>query len=199
MKTTLKIGLMTATCMAISSLAFIPTASAAGRGTTHKNTHSVRIMRNDDGSFTEFSKSSDERVIYRRNYSDRNGGSGDRVLRMSIIYRKDVYGKLRSGRIHDGSGKILYRVVYGYHKQTGQLVAENMFDARVKRTRVETDPTTGKPVEVEIPVRRLYHRYDAQGRRAKPIVFCMPAGKLAEELFKKDGGSSYPHKYMEGK
>lgn len=198
MKTILKKSHMITACLSMASLALLSTAYAAGSGTTHKKNHNVRIMRNDDGSFTEFRKSSDERVIERRNYSDRNGGSGDRVLRMSIIYRKDVYGKLRSGRIHDGSGKILYRVVYGYHKQTGKLVAENMFDARVKRTRVETDPKTGKAVEVEIPVRRLYHRYNAQGQRAKPIVFCMPAGKLAEDLFGKDGGS-YPHKYMEGK
>ncbi len=198
MKTTLKNGLMASACAGFACLALIQTAHAGGKGTANNNKHSVRIMRNDDGSFTEFSKSSDERVIERRNYSDRNGGSGDRVLRMSIIYRKDVYGKLRSGRIHDGSGKILYRVVYGYHKDTGQLVAENMFDAQMKRTKIITDPKTGKPTEVEIPVRRLYHRYDAQGRRAKPIVFCMPAGERAEKLFGKDG-SSYPHRYMEGK
>ena len=203
MKTTLKNSLFgfkgQSLSIALACLTIIPAVQAAGSDTNQTKNHNVRIMRNDDGSFTEFRKSSDERVIERRNYSDRNGGGSDRVLRMSIIYRKDVYGKLRSGRIHDGSGKILYRVVYGYHKETGQLVAENMFDARVKRTKVQTDPKTGKAVEVEVPVRRLYHRYDAQGRRAKPIVFCMPAGKLAEDLFRKDGGSSYPHRYMEGK
>lgn len=194
MNTTLKIGLIGAVSLGGVSL----TALAAGNGSAHKKNHNVRIMRNNDGSFTEFRKSSDERVIERRNYSDRNGGAGDRVLRMSIIYRKDVYGKLRSGRIHDGTGKILYRVVYGYHRKTGQLVAENMFDAREKRIKVVTNPETGKTEEVEIPVRQLFHRYDAQGRPAKPLVFCMPAGKLAEELFKKDGGSSFPSRYMNG-
>ena len=164
-------------------------AHAADQGLTHSKTHNVRMMRNEDGSFTEFSKSSDERVITRKNYSDSNKANGERVLRMSIIYRKDIFGKLRSGRIHDGTGKILYRVVYGYHKETGQLVAENMFDARVKRTQVVTDPKTGQPKEVEMPVRKLFHRYDAQGRRAKPIVFCLPAGKRAEELFGKHGSS----------
>ncbi|NWK56324.1 hypothetical protein HW115_11935 [Verrucomicrobiaceae bacterium N1E253] len=164
-------------------------AQASNKSVLHNKRHNVRIMRNDDGSFTEFRKSSDERVIERRNYHDRQGGNGDRVLRMSIIYRKDVHGKLRSGRIHDGTGKILYRVVYGYHKTTGQLVAENMYDARVKRTEVVTDPQSGEAKEVEVPVRKLYHRYDAQGRRAKPIVFCLPAGKRAEELFGPDGSS----------
>lgn len=185
MNTILKSGLLLgAACSALMS----PT-QAADRGLTHAKTHNVRMMRNEDGSFTEFSKSSDERVITRKNYSDSNKANGERVLRMSIIYRKDVFGKLRSGRIHDGTGKILYRVVYGYHKETGRLVAENMFDARVKRTQVVTDPDTGKAKEVEMPVRKLFHRYDAQGRRAKPIVFTLPAGKLADELFGPNGSS----------
>ncbi len=172
-----------------ASFTLVMPAQSADQGLGHTKNHNVRIMRNEDGSFTEFSKSSDERVITRKNYSDSNKANGERVLRMSIIYRKDVYGKLRSGRIHDGTGKILYRVVYGYHKDTGRLVAENMFDARVKRTEVVTDPITGKPKAVEMPVRKLFHRYDAQGRRAKPIVFCLPAGKRAEELFGEHGSS----------
>lgn len=149
----------------------------------------VRIMHNEDGTYTEFRRSSDERVIERRTYGDRPGGGGDRILRMSIIYRKDVYGKLRSGIVYDGSGAKLYRIVYGYHKDNGNLVAEDMFDARVKRTKTFTDPETGKPYEREMPVRYLRYRYDAQGRQLKPIVFCLPAGKRAEELFGKEGSS----------
>jgi len=187
MMTTLKNSLLTSLILATAGITSIPAIQAASA--TKGTDHSVRIMRNNDGSYTEFSKSSDERIIERRNYSASNGGSGERVLRMSIIYRKDVFGKLRSGKIYDGTGKVLYRVVYGYHKQTGRLVAENMYDARVKRTQIVTDPQTGKTKEIETPVRKLYHRYDAQGRPAKPIVFCMPAGKRAEELFGKDGSS----------
>ena len=187
MKTTLKKRILMVASIGFSTLALVTTTQA--QANISGNKHNVRIMRNQDGSFTEFKKSSDERVIERRNYSAQNGGSGERVLRMSIIYRKDVYGKMRSGRVHDGSGKILYRVVYGYHKETGRLVAENMFDARVKRTEIVTDPSTGKTKEVEKPVRKLYHRYDAQGRRAKPIVICLPAGKTADELFGKNKGS----------
>lgn len=153
------------------------------------NNPSVRIMRNEDGSYTEFRRSSDERVIERRTYGDRPGGSGDRVLRMSIIYRKDVHGKLRSGIIYDGSGKKLFRVVYGYHKHTGALVAEDMFRTGVKFTKTFTDKVTGKPYEKEIPVRYLRHRYDAQGRQLKPLVYCLPQGKKAEDLFGKDGST----------
>jgi hypothetical protein len=149
----------------------------------------VRIMHNEDGTYTEFRRSSDERVIERRTYGERPGGGGDRILRMSIIYRKDIHGKLRSGIVYDGSGVRLYRIVYGYHKDTGELVAEDMFDARVKRTQTLTDAQTGKPYEKEMPVRYLRYRYDAQGRQLKPIVFCLPAGKRAEELFGKHGSS----------
>ena len=71
---------------------------------------------------------------------------------------------------------------------SGRLVAEDMFDAREKRIKV-VNGSDGKAKEVEVPVRRLYHRYDAQGRPAKPIVFCSPPGKRAEELFGKEGST----------
>ena len=151
--------------------------------------NNVRIMHNEDGTYTEFRRSPDERVIERRTYGDRPGGSGDRVLRMMVVYRKDAYGKLRSGIIYDGAGTKLYRIVYGYHKRDGSLVAEDMFDARVKRTRTVTDPVTKKPLEQEYPVRYLRYRYNAQGRQMKPIVVCLPPGKKAEELFGKEGSS----------
>ncbi len=188
MRTILKNSLLSSLILitaGVTSTSTILAASPARGGTDHN----VRIMRNNDGSYTKFSKSSDERIIERRTYSARKGSNGERILRMSIIYRKDVYGKLRSGKIYDGTGKVLYRVVYGYHKKTGRLVAEKMYDARVKRTKIITDPKTGKTKEVEYPVRLLFHRYDAQGRPAKPIVFCLPAGKRAEELFGKEGSS----------
>lgn len=193
MNTTLKTYTIKATALSGLALAIALTISPARAQTSSTSTKptsdkNVRIMRNEDGSYTEFRRSSDERVIERRTYGDRPGGNGDRVLRMSIIYRKDVYGKLRSGKIYDGSGKILYRVVYGYHKKTGRLVAEDMFNVLVPETRVITGPD-GKPSEIEVPVRRLYHRYDAQGRPAKPIVFCSPKGKKAEELFGPEGST----------
>lgn len=149
----------------------------------------VRIMHNQDGTYTEFRQSPDERIIERRTYGDRPGGGGDRVLRMVIIYRKDVHGKLRSGSVLDGAGNKLYRIVYGYHKRSGNLVAEDMFDARVKRTKIITDPETKQPREEEYPVRYLRYLYDAQGRQMKPIVICTPEGKTAEELFGKEGSS----------
>ena len=151
--------------------------------------NNVRIMHNEDGTYTEFRRSPDERIIERRTYGDRPGGGGDRVLHMLIVYRKDAYGKLRSGIVYDGAGTKLYRIVYGYHKRDGNLVAEDMFDARVKRTKTMTDPVTKKPFEQEYPVRYLRYRYDAQGRQMKPIVICLPAGKRAEELFGKEGSS----------
>lgn len=192
MNTTLKTNTLCTLCatlFAVTAMGISSGDANNSKGILHDKKQNVRIMRNEDGSITEFRRSSDERVIEKRTYGDRPGGSGDRVLRMSIIYRKDVHGRLRTGKVHDGSGQVLYRVVYGYHKKTGRLVAEDMFDARVKQTKVITDPQTKQPKEVEVPVRRLYHRYDAQGRPAKPIVFCSPPGKTAEKLFGKEGST----------
>jgi len=182
-----------ATAFAALLLLACPLQAQSSRATARpsKASKNVRIMRNEDGSFTEFKRSADDLVIERRTYGERKGGNGERVLRMSIIYRKDIHGKLRSGRIYDGTGKVLYRVVYGYRKSDGKLAAEDMFDARVKQTRVVRNPKTGKLEAKEIPVRRLYYRYDAQGRPSKPVVFCGPRGKKAEELFGKYGSSHY--------
>ncbi len=177
--------LLIASLMTISSL----NAAVSDLAGVNAPKNNVRIMHNEDGTYTEFLRSPDQRIIERRTYGDRPGGGGDRVLHMLIVYRKDAYGKLRSGIVYDGAGTKLYRIVYGYHKRDGNLVAEDMFDARVKRTKTLTDPVTKKPFEQEYPVRYLRYRYDAQGRQMKPIVICLPAGKRAEELFGKEGSS----------
>lgn len=177
--------LVMASLMAVSSL----NAAVSDLSGVDAPKNNVRIMHNEDGTYTEFRRSPDQRIIERRTYGDRPGGGGDRVLHMLIVYRKDAYGKLRSGIVYDGAGTKLYRIVYGYHKRDGNLVAEDMFDARVKRTKTLTDPVTKKPFEQEYPVRYLRYRYDAQGRQMKPIVICLPAGKRAEELFGKEGSS----------
>lgn len=177
--------LVMASLMAVSSL----NAAVSDLSGVDAPKNNVRIMHNENGTYTEFRRSPDQRIIERRTYGDRPGGGGDRVLHMLIVYRKDAYGKLRSGIVYDGAGTKLYRIVYGYHKRDGNLVAEDMFDARVKRTKTLTDPVTKKPFEQEYPVRYLRYRYDAQGRQMKPIVICLPAGKRAEELFGKEGSS----------
>lgn len=189
MKTMLKKQILRPLGCAALAAAGLAAPAASARNPADKDAQNVRIMRNEDGSFTEFRRSADERVIERRTYGDRKGGAGDRVLRMTIIYRKDKHGRLRSGKIHDGSGKVLYRVVYGYRRSDGKLVAEDMFDARVKRGETVTDPKSNRPVFKEKPVRCLRHRYDAQGRQLKPIVVCAPAGQTAEKLFGKYGSS----------
>ena len=181
----LLIAALMASVMVMSNL----NAAVSDLSVVNAPKNNVRIMHNEDGTYTEFRRSPDERIIERRTYGDRPGGGGDRVLHMLIVYRKDAYGKLRSGIVYDGAGTKLYRIVYGYHKREGNLVAEDMFDARVKRTKTMTDPVTKKPYEQEYPVRYLRYRYDAQGRQMKPIVICLPAGKRAEELFGKEGSS----------
>ena len=169
--------------IALTALA-LPTLSSYGQ-----KADDVHLVRNQDGSHSEISTARDKRTVYRKTYGKEKGGNGEKKLRMLVVYRKDPQGRLRSGTIQNGDGKLLYRVKYGYHRLNGKLVKEHMFDAQIKRTRVEIGPD-GKPLEVEFPVRTLDHRYDAQGREMKPICICLPAGKTAEELFGK-GRSSH--------
>jgi len=130
----------------------------------------VRVMRHDDGSRTVFSRSPDNRTLTKRTFTA-NGN-----LSMLTIYRMDANGNPLSCKIYDGLKQEIYKAGYGYHKETGQLLEERMFDSRVKRI----DPNSGK----EMPVRRYLYTYDAQGRRGKPIAITLvPGGKTAEEVY----------------
>lgn len=138
-----------------------------------KSKHLSRLMNNRDGSVTEFTRNAENTVLIKKTYVDKP--NGERVMRDTTTFRRDKLGNLRSGIIADGAKRPLFRIVYGYHKDTGRLVAENMYDARVKRTFKE-DPTK------EEPVRATRYHYTAQGERSAPIVFTSQAGKTSEEL-----------------
>lgn len=129
----------------------------------------VRVMRHEDGSRTLFLRSEDNRTLTKKKFSP-NG-----VLVMINIYRMDSYGNPIAGKIYDGGKNLIFKVSYGYRKSDGQLVEEQMFDARVKRT----DPDTGK----EMPVQRVCYVYDAKGNRSAPIVYNLLPGKSFEEVF----------------
>ena len=132
----------------------------------------VRFMRHHDSTRTEFRRSPDDRIHTKKTFNP----SGALVL--VSVYRMDTQGNPRSCKIYDGRKNLLYKVSYGYHKVHGRLVAEDMFDARTKRI----NPNTGK----EIPVRRMYYTYDAQGNRSRPICYNFLEGRKAEEIFGKD-------------
>jgi hypothetical protein len=128
----------------------------------------VRVMRHDDGSRSVFRRSQDNRTLTKRTYS------GNGVLTLVTIYRMDTFGNLIGCKIYDGQKTELFKVSYGYHKETGQLVAEHMFDARVVRKGADGG---------EIPVRIVNYTYDALGNRSAPIVHTTQPGKLAEDVF----------------
>lgn len=140
----------------------------------------VRIKRNDqDGSYVVFERSPDDRSLVKTTKNQ----NGD--VKMRATYIRNPEGFLVSGQIHDGQGTLIYRVQYGYHVETGQLVAEQMYDARVKNYYPAEirDPKTGK--RVEMPVRRVYYYYDAEGNQSKAISLVPRSGKSAEEIFRK--------------
>lgn len=134
----------------------------------------VRIMRNNfDGSLIEFSRTPDSRQLLKKT-KDKDGN-----IMMTARYFRNPKGFLTAGNIYDGQGVLLYRVRYGYDKETGYLRAEDMFDARVKFQR----PVNGKMKE--FPVRRIYYWYDDEGNESKAIALVPKKGKAAEEVFKK--------------
>jgi hypothetical protein len=129
----------------------------------------VRKMQHEDGSKSVFTRSPDNLTLTKKTYSP-NG-----PLAMVTIYRMFPNGNPKSCKIYDGLKNELYKVSYGYHKVTGLLVSELMFDSRVKRMR------DGK----EIPVQQVRYIYDAEGKRSAPIVFNVLPGKTFEEVFGK--------------
>lgn len=129
----------------------------------------VRFMHHEDGSRSVFIRSPDSRKLTKKTYS-KNG-----VLKMLTLYTMDSSGNPRGCKIMDGQNHELFKVSYGYHRQTGLLVEELMFDARVRRI----NPSTGK----EMPVQRLSYVYNAEGERSAPIVSNYLPGKTFEQVF----------------
>jgi hypothetical protein len=129
----------------------------------------VRFMRHEDGSRAVFIRSPDNKKLTKKTISP-NG-----VLKMLTIYTMDASGNPRGCKIMDGQNNEMFKVAYGYHRTTGLLVDELMFDSRVKRI----NPATGK----EMPVQRLVYIYDAEGKRSAPIVYNYLPGKTFEQVF----------------
>ena len=126
-------------------------------------------MKMEDGSRAVFIRSPDSRTLTKKTVSP-NG-----VLTMLTIYRMDANGNPLGCKIKDGQGTEMFKVSYGYHKVTGLLVEELMFDSRVKRM----NPSNGK----ELPVQKVVYLYDAEGKRSAPIVFNLLPGKTFEQVF----------------
>ena len=157
----------------LAACACLQTPVEAQKKSTSKSKHLARISRNRDGSTTEFKRDAGNTTLEKRTYIEK--ANGEQVTRTRTLYRRDKFGNLRSGAIYDGQNKKLFRVVYGYHQDTGRLIAENMYDARVRRTNPK-DPSK------EEPVRATRYHYNAQGERSAPLTFTSQAGQTSEEL-----------------
>jgi hypothetical protein len=128
----------------------------------------VRVMRHEDGSRTMFTRSPDNRTLTKKTYS------AEGKLFMVTVYRMDANENPLSCKIYDGQKQELFKVSYGYHKDTGLLVEERMFDSRAQRLSPNGDP---------MPVRRFMYTYDAQGKRSAPISITLTPGRTAEDVY----------------
>ncbi len=129
----------------------------------------VRVMRLQDGSRAIFQRSPSNDVLEKRTFSPAG------VLTMLTIYRMDKKGNPMSCKIFDGLKQELFKARYGYDRQSGRLVEEQLFDSRVKRC----DPVT----QEEMPVRRFIYTYDENGKQNKPISIVLRPGKRAEDVY----------------
>lgn len=145
----------------------------------------VRVMRHEDGSRAMFTRSPDSRTLTKKTFSP-NG-----VLTMLTIYKMDSNGNPRGCKIFDGQNNELFKVSYGYHKVTGLLEQERMFDSRVRRI----DPNTGK----EMPVQLVVYLYDAEGKRSAPIIYNLLPGKKFEEVFGVKSSALESNPFKDGK
>lgn len=128
----------------------------------------VRCMKMEDGTKAYFERSPDNRTLKKTTML--NG-----TVTMVTIYKMDVSGNPLGCKIRDGQNQELFKVSYGYHRVTGLLVEELMFDSRVKRINKDT----GK----EMPVQRLVYLYDAEGKRSAPIAYNFLPGKTFQQVF----------------
>lgn len=129
----------------------------------------VRYMKLQDGSRSVFIRSPDNRTLTKKTFSP-NG-----ILSMITTYKMDANANPLGCKIRDGQNQELFKVSYGYHRVTGLLVEELMFDSRVKRISKDT----GK----EMPVQKIVYLYDAQGKRSAPIAYNLLPGKTFEQVF----------------
>ncbi len=145
----------------------------------------VRVMKYEDGSREVFERSPDNRKLTKTKKSA-NG-----VITMRTHYTMDASGNPLGCKIKDGQGQELFKVSYGYHKVTGKLERELMFDARVKRL----DKNTGK----ETPIQVIAYIYDAEGKRSAPIVYNLLPGKKFDEVFGIKSSELGKNPFNEGK
>lgn len=163
------------TICSLTLLSSSPISNAQQKKVTDANSH-VRLMKNVDGSTTQFKRDLYNTTLEKSTFIEKQ--NGEKIIRTRTTYVRDKQGRLRSGIIEDGQRIKLYKLRYGYDPKTGRLIAENMFDARTIRRNDANDPSK------ETPVRALRYSYDAQGQRSKPIVYVGVVGKTAQELQK---------------
>lgn len=173
----MKILLTIKTAIAISICAPLFGQSKSDQDLWESKGPHVRIKRSDeDGSYVVFKRTPDDQKLMKTTHDIND------VIQMRALYYRNKKGFLTLGRIFDGQGNQLFRVRYGYDKTTGLLVAEDVFDERAKF--YYPDKVDAQGNLVEMPKRRIYYFYDADGNQSKAIALVPHKGAKAEDVFK---------------
>lgn len=103
------------------------------------------VQNSPDGSRVMWIRSQDRRNITKYDFA------ADGSLSFLTNLRTDAAGNPLGAKIYDGSNELLYKTMYGYHKTTGALVTELLFDTRAEQV----------PGQKEEPLRRVTYATDA--------------------------------------
>ncbi len=133
------------------------------------DSQNVRTFHHKDGSRSVFVRSSDAKTLVKTMFSKAG------VLVTKATYGIDAQGRTVGGKIFDGMDHELFKVRYGYQKNSGRLVEVQMFDSREKTI----SPESG----IEVPVQKIFYSYDQQGNRLEPVISNAQQAKYVEELF----------------
>jgi len=171
----------------------IPTRSQGSKHSPSIQERPTHTRRNADGTVSEL-KRINENVITKRTLKEIV--NGERVLISRTIYLMDFQGRPRSSKIFDAKGKELFKIRYGYSKESDRLLAESVFTSQANKTDDQV---------LSLPILHLYHQYDAKGRRRLPVYSRIANGKNAPSIqqrmkkyniIHKENGSTIDHKLV---
>lgn len=135
------------------------TCQAVDEGYNDKPGKFVRVSNNDDGSRTIFRRNPGDMQMLKHTY-DPNG----RLVSMAV-YSTNYQGDTLGCYIYDGKKNLLFKVAYAYDK-FGRLMKELMYDAK-------TEALTSL----------FEYKYDAMGKRMKPVCHVFVKGNDPDKRF----------------
>jgi len=114
----------------------------------------AKVTTHPDGSRSFYEESKDKTLVVQKNFSS------DGKLTFVSSFKFDSGKNPRIGKIESPSGKILIKIRYAYHRDTGRLLHAVYYDMTKKRINSKTG-------EIQ-PIQIVVHEYDSDGNALTP-------------------------------